>query len=46
VYLKDVVEALGGSYTWVAEWERIDITMPTREKPLRKKGDPVPPPRG
>jgi hypothetical protein len=34
VYLKDVVEALGGTFTWVPEWKRIDITMPTRKSQL------------
>jgi hypothetical protein len=32
VYLRDVVEALGGTFKWVPEWERIDITMPTGKR--------------
>ncbi len=44
-FLKDIVEALGGTFQWNAEWERIDITLPTRAKPLRVKGNPVPPSR-
>ncbi len=43
VRLKDVIEALGGTFKWVADEERIDITMQTRTTPLRKKGDPIPP---
>lgn len=45
VYMKDLIEALGGTYKWDPEVERIDITLPTRDKPLRKKGDPIPPSR-
>lgn len=30
VRLKDVIEALGGTFMWAPEWERIDITMPTK----------------
>jgi hypothetical protein len=43
--LQALIEALGGKFKWVAEWERLDITLPTRQTPLRKKGDPVPPER-
>jgi hypothetical protein len=32
VRLRDVVEALGGTFKWVPEWERIDITMPTAKR--------------
>lgn len=44
IRLKDLIEALGGTFTWVEADERIDLTLPTRAKPLRKKGDPIPPP--
>lgn len=42
VHIKDLVEALGGTFKWNTEWERIDLTMPTLKKPIRKPGDPIP----
>jgi hypothetical protein len=45
IRLKDLVEALGGRFEWNVDEERIDITLPTRSTPLRKKGDPIPPSR-
>ncbi|MEX2244263.1 MAG: hypothetical protein WD716_10510 [Fimbriimonadaceae bacterium] len=41
VYLKDLMAAIGGTFKWNAAMERIEITLPTRDEPIRKKGEGV-----
>ena len=35
--LKDLVEALGGTFKWNGAMERVDITLPTRDKPIKRE---------
>lgn len=37
IYLKDFISSLGGKFNWNAELERIEITLPAKQKPTARK---------